>query len=235
MLSPALEAALADIDTAFDGCTSPHETGCGRCHMPEETAYLRTPSVPVPLDVLKMYVFEVSNHFADHAAAMRRLLPPWARAVADGTLEPVGWKEHGLSWVAWRSWPAEQAAALEAFLYAWWEDVLAAPEPTQQVNEVFGVCAVILGTVAPLLDRWSPGPVADAHLRYCADLWIDPLLRDELPFCGSSSSFEAVAVSDLQAWLLKATPARIEPHDYGLAAHVALLTLPVAERWDHLL
>ncbi|MGW0843022.1 hypothetical protein ACWD26_23300 [Streptomyces sp. NPDC002787] len=233
-MSPALEAALADIDTVFDGFTSPHETGCGRCHMPEETAYLRTPSVPVPLDVLTMYVFEVSNHFADHAAAMRRLLPPWARAVADGTMEPLGWKEHGLSQVGWRSWPAEQAAAVERFLYAWWDDVLVAPEPPRPVNEVFEVCAAILGTVVPLLDRWLPGSVADAHLRYCADMWIDDLLRDELPFYWSSTAFEAVAVSELQAWLLQEAPARIEPHDHGLAARTGLLVLPEAERWDHL-
>ncbi|GHD36623.1 hypothetical protein [Streptomyces galbus] len=43
MRSPALTAALADIDTVFDGFASPTETGCGRCRLPEETAHLRSP------------------------------------------------------------------------------------------------------------------------------------------------------------------------------------------------
>lgn len=84
MLSPALEAALANIDTVFNGFASPDETSCERCHLPEETAYLRTPYTSVPLEVVQMYLFEVSDHFTDHDAAMRRLLPQgggrWPRA-----------------------------------------------------------------------------------------------------------------------------------------------------------
>ncbi|WBO67323.1 hypothetical protein [Streptomyces camelliae] len=55
MPTPALAAALADIETVFNGFASPHETGCGRCHLPEETAYLRTPYVRVPLGVVDMH------------------------------------------------------------------------------------------------------------------------------------------------------------------------------------
>ncbi|WP_246203397.1 hypothetical protein [Streptomyces tailanensis] len=61
MRSPALAAALADIDTVFNGFASPGETGCRLCHAPEETAYLRTPYTRVPPDVLDRYLYEVSN------------------------------------------------------------------------------------------------------------------------------------------------------------------------------
>ncbi|MFI1003558.1 hypothetical protein ACIP10_20160 [Streptomyces galbus] len=91
MRSPALTAALADIDTVFDGFAGPTETGCGRCHLPEETAHLRSPYTRVPPEVLDMYLFEVPDHFDDHAAAMRRLLPQGARAMVDGALDGFGW------------------------------------------------------------------------------------------------------------------------------------------------
>ncbi|WP_159056254.1 hypothetical protein [Streptomyces sp. DSM 15324] len=51
---------------------------------------------------------------------MRRLLPQTAHAVADGTLDGIGRGFPGLARVARRTWPAGQAAAIEAFLLAWW-------------------------------------------------------------------------------------------------------------------
>ncbi|MFJ1810586.1 MULTISPECIES: hypothetical protein [unclassified Streptomyces] len=111
MFSTALAAALADIDTVFDGFAGPDETGCGFCHAPEEAAYVRTPDVPVPVDVVRYYLFEVSDHFTDHPAAMRRLLPQAARAMADGSLGAIGHSAIGWSRVDRRSWPAGQSAA----------------------------------------------------------------------------------------------------------------------------
>ncbi|MEW2397698.1 hypothetical protein [Streptomyces sp. NPDC046862] len=233
MRSPALEAALATVDTVFNGFASPHETGCGRCHLPEETAYLRTPFTRVPPDVLEMYVFEVSDHFDDHAAAMRRLLPQGARAMADGTLEGVGWREHGLGVVDWRSWPAEQAAAIEAFFHAWWEDVLATPEPPNAVEDVFETCAAVLGSFTPLLDRWKTAPVADAHLLRCVDQWLDDLLAESSPFAWCSRATDS-DIRELQSWLAQEAPARLESRDYGLATRAGALALPYPERWDRL-
>ncbi|MFF7769106.1 hypothetical protein ACFZC7_21675 [Streptomyces massasporeus] len=54
MASPALDVALADIDTTFNGFASSHGSGCP----------------PVP----RARLFEVPDHFDDHTAAMRRLL-----------------------------------------------------------------------------------------------------------------------------------------------------------------
>ncbi|OIJ92506.1 hypothetical protein [Streptomyces colonosanans] len=234
MTSPALDAALADIDTVFNGFASPDETGCGRCHLPHEVAFLRTPHVRVPPDVLRQFVFEVPDHFDDHAASMRRLLPQTARAMADGSLDGVGWGAHGLSRVDWRSWPAEQAAAIEAFLHAWWEDVLTAPEPPYPVDEIFETCAAISGTVTPLLDQWLPRSVADTHLVHCAGLWLPDLLDDLSPFCWLQRA-EDTAVEELQSWLARYAPDRLRAQgEPGLAEQAAVLALPQEQRWDRL-
>ncbi|MDX3783295.1 hypothetical protein [Streptomyces europaeiscabiei] len=124
----------------------------------------------MPQDVLERYLVEVRDHFDDHPAALRRLLPQGARALADGT--PAvrgGWEPLGLSEVDRRRWPAEQAAAVEAFVHACWEDNLAKARPPQPVGDVFEACVALLGTVVPLLDRWPAGPEADAHLAHRVD------------------------------------------------------------------
>lgn len=233
MRSPALDAALADIDTVFNGFASPGETGCRLCHAPEETAYLRTPYTRVPPDVLDRYLYEVSNHFHDHAAAMRRLLPQGARAVVDGTLERFGCGTHGLSVVDWRSWPAEQAAAVESFVNAWWEGVLTMPESPYPIQDVFETCAAILGSMTPLLDRWRSGPVADVHLLSCVERWLDNLFSDQSPFYWYDDATGS-DIRALQTWLVEEGPARLEARDYGLALRVGLLAVPVPERWDRM-
>lgn len=234
MSSAALDTALADIDTVFRGFTSPTETGCGYCHAPEETAYLRTPDVQMPVDVVRYYLFEVPDHFDDHAAAMRRLLPQGARAMADGALGVIGYGAHGLSRVDWRSWPAEQAAAIEAFLHAWWQDALTTPEPPYGIDDIFDTCTTIARTVTPFLEGWVPGPVADAHLAHCAGTWLYDLLSDDSPFSWWYDDTVATGVKDLRAWLSGPGAARLHAADeYDLATRAELLRLPHDERWDH--
>ncbi|MEU0117322.1 hypothetical protein ABZ137_27425 [Streptomyces bobili] len=121
------------------------------------------------MDVVRYHLFEVGDHFTDHAASMRRLLPQAARAMTDGTLGSIGYSPHGWSRLDRRAWPAEQAAAIEAFLIARWQDALATPGPPYDINDIFETCATIARTVTPFLDGWIPGPVADAHLVHCAD------------------------------------------------------------------
>jgi hypothetical protein len=234
MTSPALDAALADIETVFSGFASPGETGCGLCHAPEETAYLRTPHTRVPLDVVRYYLFEVPDHFDDHAAVMRRLLPQAARALAEGTLDAIGYGAPGLSRVDWRSWPTEQAAAVETFLHAWWQDSLTVPEPPYGIDDIFETCATIARTVTPFLDGWVRSPVADAHLAYCAGTWFYDLLSDSSPFWWWYDDTEDVGVADLRTWLAGPGAARLraqgEPH---LAVQAELLALPYDERLAH--
>ncbi|WP_234383409.1 hypothetical protein [Streptomyces dysideae] len=109
---------------------------------------------------------------------MRRLLPQTARAMADGSMEGVGSGTNGLSRVDWRARPADQAAAVETFVLAWWQDVLTTPEPPYPVHDVFETCATILGDMTPLLDRFDAHPVTDTHLVSCADTWLYDLITD---------------------------------------------------------
>ena len=233
-LSPALTTALADIETVFNGFASPGETGCGFCHVPEETAYLRTPYTRVPLDVVRYYLFEVPDHFDDHPAAMRRLLPQAARAMAEGTLGTVGYGAHGLSRVDWRSWSAEQVTAIDAFLHAWWQDTLTTPEPPYDIDDTFETCATIARTVTPFLDGWAQGPVADTHLAACTDTWLDDLLSDASPFTWWYDDSEDAGLADLRTWLAGPGAARLRTHGQpDLATRAELLALPYDERWAH--
>ncbi|MFI5553021.1 hypothetical protein [Streptomyces sp. NPDC051738] len=234
MSSAALDAALAGVDTAFDGFTSPDETGCGYCHASEETAYLRTPNVRIPVDVVRYYLFEVPDHFNDHAAVMRRLLPQAARAMADGTLGSIAYGAHGLSRVDWRSWPAEQATAIQAFLHAWWQDALATPEPPYGIDDIFDTCVTIARTVTPFLEGWALGPVADVHLAHCADVWLYDLVSDFSPFSWWYHDTMDAGVAELRAWLSGPGAARLHvAGEYDLATRSELLALSHDERWAH--
>ncbi|MEU9667786.1 hypothetical protein AB0J81_23045 [Streptomyces bobili] len=235
MHSPALAAALADIDTVFNGFASPDETGCGYCHAPVETAYLRTPYVHVPVDVVRYYLFEVGDHFTDHAASMRRLLPQAARAMADGTLGSIGYLPHGWSRLDWRAWPAEQGAAIEAFLIAWWQAALVTPDPPYDINDIFETCATIARTVTPFLDGWIPGPVADAHLVHCADGWLYDLASGDHSFTWwPYDSEDTAAVAELRNWLGGPGAIRLRAVSQSdLAIRAELLALPEEECWAH--
>ncbi|WP_246203395.1 hypothetical protein [Streptomyces tailanensis] len=153
--------------------------------------------------------------------------------MVDGTLERFGCGTHGLSVVDWRSWPAEQAAAVESFVNAWWEGVLTMPESPYPIQDVFETCAAILGSMTPLLDRWRSGPVADVHLLSCVERWLDDLLSDQSPFCWYDDATDS-DIRALQTWLAEEGLARLEARDYGLALRVGLLAVPVPERWDRM-
>ncbi|MDO0916132.1 hypothetical protein QQM39_36490 [Streptomyces sp. DT2A-34] len=165
---------------------------------------------------------------------MRRLLPQGARAPADGTLGAIGFGAHGLSRVDRRSWPAEQVAAIEAFVQAWWQGALTTPEPPYGIDEIFDTCATIARTVTPFLEGRVPGPVADAHLAHCADVWLYDLLSDDSPFSWWYDDTVDAGVTDLRAWLSGPGAARLHAADeYELATRAELLGLPHDERWDH--
>ncbi|MGW3207206.1 hypothetical protein [Streptomyces sp. NPDC001135] len=233
MPTTELAAALADIDTVFNGFAGPHETGCAHCFLPEETAWLRTPYTRVPADLLRRFVFKDPLHFEDHAAVMRRLLPQTARAMADGSLEDIGWGFHGLGRVDWRAWPAEQASAVDRFVHAWWDDVRTTPEPPYPVHDVFETCAMIVGTISPLLDRWTPHPVADAHLVSCAGEWLYRLVVDDWPFSWWYHDDQPSVVAELQSWLARHAPGRLRARgETDLAVRARLVGLPYDERWN---
>jgi hypothetical protein len=234
MTSKALDVALADIDTVFNGFASFTETGCERCYLPEETAYLRTPDTRVPPDLVRRFVFESPGHFEDHAAVMHRLLPQTAHAMADGSLDGVGWGAHGLSRVDWLAWPPEQAAAVEAFVHAWWDDTLTTPEPPYPVPDVFETCATILGDLTPFLDRFRTRPLTEAHLVSCAKTWLYDLITDDSPFHWWYRGDDDSLVATLQSWLAANAPTPLRAQgEPDLAIRAELLALPYDERWAH--
>ncbi|MYT04781.1 MULTISPECIES: hypothetical protein [Streptomyces] len=234
MTSTALAAALDDIDSVFNGFASPTESGCERCYLPEETAYLRTPYTRVPADLVRRFAFEGPGHFEDHAAVMRRLLPQTAHAMADGSLRGIGWSEHGLSRVDWWAWPPEQAAAVEAFVHAWWDDTLTTPEPPYPVPDVFETCATILDDLTPLLDRFRTQPVVEAHVVSCTRAWMFDLITDDSPFHWWHRGDDGVLVTALQSWLAAHAPACLRGQgEPDLAKKAELLALPYDDRWDH--
>lgn len=180
-----------------------------------------------------MYTFEVSDPFDGQVAVMRRLLPQGARGLVMGEMEPLGIGCHGLAVLDWRAWPAGRSAAVEAFVVIWWQHVRTAPEPPYEIGEIFALCASVLRSVTPLLDRRHASPVADTHLVQCVDRWLEKLLVDDSPFRWFRYGEEA-AVPQLRAWLSRHAPARLRAHgEHGLAARAELLALPYDARWAH--
>ncbi|MYS16044.1 hypothetical protein [Streptomyces sp. SID4982] len=232
MRTPELTAALAEIDLAFNGETSPGESGCDRyCCPAEEAAHLRTPGSRVPSELLSRFLYKGAHHFTDHDAAMRRLLPQSARAMSDGTLEDDGFAPHGLSQVDWRSWSGPQARAVEAFVRAWWRAALGTAEPPYPIPDMFETACSILGEVTGPLADWAPAPAADAHLAACVEGWLDDLMVDRRPcFLWEPS---AATLAELGTWLGEHAPARLRALGLtDLADRTTLLALPYDTRWN---
>ncbi|MER6613170.1 hypothetical protein [Streptomyces xantholiticus] len=238
MASPALDAAVDRIRTVFAGMTSPAETGCGMCHLPSETALLRTPGAQLPDDVLRMFAHEVPSHFDDHRAVMRRILPQLAEQLADGRFAGLdAYDLTGLGRSGWQSWPGEQAGAVADFLHAWWTHTLSTQDEPWDAMTVFQACVTASSTVTPYLARWAEQPVggrADACLELFAEWWIDELLDDRtnvVPWWCDHTRDEPLP--ELQAWILEHAPARLfaREADQVLLFKVGLLALPHEQRF----
>ncbi|MGW2211494.1 hypothetical protein [Streptomyces sp. NPDC001781] len=234
MHTPELVAALEEIGVVFNGKASRAEFGCARyCCTAEDAAYLRTPDSRVPAGLLNRFMYKGAHHFTDHEAAMRRLLPQCAHAMADGTLESDGYAPHGLSQGDWRSWPGPQARAVETFVRAWWRAALRTPEPPYPAPDMFETACAILGEVTGPLADWSPGPEADAHLATCLRQWLDDLMLDRRP--GFLWEPSTTTLTELRSWLGEHAPARLRALGLtGLADRTALLALPYDTRWSDL-
>lgn len=239
MASSPLDAAVDRVRTVFAGLTSLGETGCGRCHFPEETALLRTPDVDLPDDVLGMFAHEVPDHFDDHPAVMRRILPQLAERLATGRYAGLdAYELTGLGRSGWRDWPDEQAGAIRAFLETWWTDTVTSAVPPYPVHDVFEACVTASSTVTPYLAEWAAQPVggpADRHLADCAEEWVDDLLGEASPsvFCWWSDHTRDEPLAELQAWLAEHAPGRLRAlrADPMLVFRTGLLALPYEQRW----
>ncbi|MCX4986826.1 hypothetical protein [Streptomyces sp. NBC_00572] len=230
--SPALASALRRVEAVFGGMTAPAE-GCLRCYTEDELALLAVPRAPLGDQLLRELFHEGQDHFPDHAAVLRRMVPEFFAYVASGRFSGMGYLPGGLGRTAWREWPAEQAAAIGGFLDAWWRATLADPAPVDGVEAVWELCLESHGALAPLLDVWAAAPrggTEDRHLAEFVECWIDQLLRDD----GSSvlGSADESLLPELQAWLAEHAVDRLAEHpDPLLARRTALLALGHEERW----
>ncbi|MEU2549550.1 hypothetical protein ABZ618_29675 [Streptomyces roseolus] len=230
MASPALTAALRRVDAVFGGMTAPAE-GCTYCYGEADLALLAVPRAPLGDDLLGPFFHEVPGHFPDHPAVVRRLLPEVFARLAAGRASDMGHLPTGLGRVAWREWPAEQAAAIAGFLDAWWRETLADPASSHDVDAVWELSVDFQQAVAPLLDVWAAAPrggVEDRRLAAFVDGWIEDLLWDHVVGWPADESL----LDELRAWLVEHAPARLAGHpDPLLARKVALLALGEEERW----
>ncbi|MFC9590181.1 hypothetical protein ACFTUC_10460 [Streptomyces sp. NPDC056944] len=232
MASPALASALRRVDAVFGGMTAPAE-GCLRCYDAEELALLAVPRAPLGDDLLLRFFHKVPDHFTDHAATIRRLLPELFALVASGRRSGID-APTGLGRTAWRSWPGDQVAAIEGFLDVWWRETLAAPDPPYGVGTVWELCVDMHRSLAPVHDVWAAAPrggTEDRHLGDWVAYRIDELLQDD-PFVLPWDMDGEALLPELQAWLVEhAVPRLAGRPDPLLARKVALLALPPEERW----
>ncbi|MEV6155447.1 hypothetical protein AB0L53_34410 [Nonomuraea sp. NPDC052129] len=234
-----LDAALDNLATTLRGMTAdPDEINC-TCHWgsAQELARLKTPDVALDPDLLRRS-YEASD-WDDHAAVLRRILPSLAAALVDGLVVPVLYDLEGVGYSlargGWQQWPAQQAAAVRAFLDAWWAHSLTAPDAAVPAYEVLTVCAAATATLGPWLAYWETlsDPVADQRLAEAVAHWERDLLGDQLPWHNWTDNEEELRTA-LTSWLVRHAPSRLRAH--GAPEHLLhrlrLLGLTGDARWD---
>ncbi|MER5208236.1 hypothetical protein [Streptomyces sp. NPDC002825] len=232
-----LDAALDRLAVTFRGMTArPDESNCD-CHWgsAEEVAQLKTADVELDLDLLERTW--MATDWKDKPSVLRRILPQLASTLVHGLTRPVsGMERVGLAFALgrWQEWPAEQAAAVEEFLRAWWAHTLSDPDPTVAAHELLVLTAEATGTLSPWLDTWEAlrGPVPDGHLAEMADCWEYDLLGDQLPWSAWENGEEMR--SELTAWLVRHAPARLRAPGVSedLLHRIRLLGLTGPDRWE---
>ncbi|MFB7427985.1 MULTISPECIES: hypothetical protein [Streptomyces] len=230
MASPALTAALHRVDAVFGGMTAPAD-GCTYCYGEADLALLAVPGAPLGDGLLLRFFHKAPDHFEDHPAVVRRLLPDVFRLIADGRCGLL-WTPNGLGRAVWRTWPDEQVAAIAGFLDVWWRETLADPAPAGGVGPVWELCVDMHRSLAPVHDVWAAAPRGGTEDRHLAD-WIayriEDLLNDDLWVLPLEMTEH---LPELRSWLVEHAPARLTAHpDPLLARKVALLALGEEERW----
>ncbi|MFC1413119.1 hypothetical protein ACEZCY_29490 [Streptacidiphilus sp. N1-12] len=149
-----LDAALGGLADVFRGMAAhPDEHNC-ECHWGSaaDLAQLKVADTELDPDLLRRTWQAID--WNDHAAVLRRILPQFATALVGGLIEPLfGLEEAGDAFARghWQEWPAEQAAAVQEFLQAWWAYTLIDPDPAVPAHDVLALCSAAGGT----LDPWA--------------------------------------------------------------------------------
>ncbi|MFF2846053.1 hypothetical protein ACFVT5_06960 [Streptomyces sp. NPDC058001] len=232
-----LDAALDNLAAVFRGMTAhPDETNC-ECHWgsAEDLGQLKVPDTELDPDLLAR-TWEATD-WTYKGAVLRRILPQFSKALTAGRIEALfGMEEVGRTFhcAKWEQWPAEQAAAVREFLDAWWAHTLTDPAPTVPAYEVLATCAEASGTLGPWLHTWETQshPTADQHLTEAATHWEYDLLGDQLPWDTWHS--EEDLRTELTAWLLRHTPARLRAQGAPeeLLHRIRLLGVTDLDRWE---
>lgn len=232
-----LDAALDGLAVTFRGMTAhPDESNCP-CHWgsAEDLAQLKVPDVELDADLL--HRTWRATDWSDHPSVLRRILPQFAPALVRGLVRPLfGMEEVGLCFALghWQQWPAEQAAAVEEFLQAWWACTLTDPDPAVPAHDLLVLSAEATGTLSPWLDAWQAlrGPVADRHLAAAAAQWEYELLGDQLPWPAWEN--EEGMRAELTAWLVRHAPARLRASgaSQDLLHRIRLLGVTGTDRWE---
>ncbi|MFI8516735.1 hypothetical protein ACIGEZ_02705 [Streptomyces sp. NPDC085481] len=233
-----LDRALDGLAVTFRGATARADEVQCDCHWgdPEELAQLKVPDTELAPDLLRR-TWRAPD-WADHGAVLRRVLPQFARSLADGPVDPAfDMEEVGRAFLRarWLQWPADQSAAVREFLDAWWAHGLTAPDPAVPVHHLLVLCAEASGTLTPWLAAWEAldDDTADRHLSEAAAHWEWDLLGDELPWHAWEVDEEALR-AELAAWLARHAPARLRRRGASedLLNRVRLIGLPAPARWD---
>jgi hypothetical protein len=209
-----LEAALDGVAAAFRGMTAqPDEYNCD-CHWgsAEELAQLKVPDVELDADLLRRTWS--APDWDDHASVLRRILPQLTTALVGGLVDDYNLPEVGRSLARgrWQQWPAEQAAAVQEFLHAWWTRTLTDPHAAVPSHDVLPLIAEASATLGPWLDTWEAltNPVADQRLAETVARWAYHLLGDKLPW--NAWDNEEDMRTELIAWLVRHATARLRVH-----------------------
>ncbi|WP_433893336.1 hypothetical protein [Streptomyces sp. CA-111067] len=201
----ALGAAIGRVAAAFGGMTArADETGCGRCFTEAEVELLRSPGIPLPVDLVRQVAQKEPGHWGDQPAVIRRELPRLVAYLAEGANEPE-LIARGVAAAGWSRWPGEQADSISGFLDAWWTHTLRETSPPTPVPEVFASCVIASSTATPWLARWEleMGQIGRRHLDECVEWWREDLESDTPPFTWwwGTQAEEQAAWKELKAWL----------------------------------
>ncbi|MFU8873992.1 hypothetical protein [Micromonospora sp. SL4-19] len=235
-----LDAALDGLATTFHGMTAAQDEDNCECHWGSaaELAQLKTPGGDLDPDLLRR-TWQAPD-WADHASVLRRILPQFGTALVSGLAEELaGMDRAGRAFARgrWQRWPANQAAAVQEFLDAWWVVTLTDPDAVVPAHVVLPMLAEASGRLGRWLDVWAEltGPVPDRRLTDAVAEWEYDLLRDSLPW----STWETVdddelMCAELVRWLIGHAPARLRSHGAPekLLHRVRLLELTGPARWD---
>jgi hypothetical protein len=232
-----LDSALDGLATVFRGMTAhPEEHNC-ECHWgsAEDLRRLKTPDTKLDPDLLRR-TWQATD-WTYKASVLRRILPQFATALTRGLIAPLfGMEEVGRTFyrAKWQQWPAEQAAAVEEFLHAWWAHTLTDPDPAVPAYQVLALNAEASATLSPWLHTWQTQThlTADQHLAEAVTHWEYELLGDRLPW--DTWHDEEDTRAGLTAWLLLHARTRLQAHDVpeDLLHRIRLLGLTGSDRWE---